>query len=59
MVVLSSSCWEGDASIVVVKKLEDCWDEWCNFSGDGVAKGGNIFGVDGLDDLLDEGSFEK
>ena len=49
----------GDASIVVVKKLEDGRDDWCNFSGDGVAKGGEIFGVDSLDDLLDEGSFEK
>ena len=25
----------------------------------GVAEGGKIFGVDGLNDLLDEGSFEK
>ena len=49
----------GDASIVVVKKIEDSWDEWCNFSGDGVAKAGEISGFDGLDDLLDEGSFEK
>ena len=49
----------GDASIVVVKKLEDGRDEWCNLYGDGVAKGGKIFGVDGLDDLLDKGSFEK
>ena len=46
---------QGDLSIVVVKKLEDSWDEWCNFSGDGVAKSGKIFRVDGLDDLLDEG----
>ena len=30
-----------------------------NCSGDGVAKGGKIFGVNGLDDLLDEGSFEQ
>ena len=49
----------GDASIVAVKKLEDGWDEWCNFSGDWVAKGGELFGVGGLDDLLDEGSSEK
>ena len=44
----------GDASIVVVKKLEYYWYEWCNFSGDGVGKVGEIFGVDGLDDLFDE-----
>ena len=49
----------GNSSIVVVKKLKDGWDEWCNFSGDGVAKGGEIFGVDGFDNMLDEGSFEK
>ena len=29
------------------------------FSSDGVVKGGEIFGVDGLDDLLDEGSFDQ
>ena len=49
----------GDASIVVVKELEDGWDEWCYFSRDRVAKGGKIFGVNGLDDFLDEGSFNK
>ena len=48
-----------DMSVVVVKKLEDGQDEWCDLSGDGVAKGGKIFGVNGLDDLLDEGSFEE
>ena len=49
----------GDTSVIVVKELKDGRDEWCNFSCDGVAKGGEIFGVDGLDDLLDEGSIEK
>ena len=49
----------GDSSIVVVKKLDDGQDEWGNFSSDGVAKGGEVFGADGLDDLLYEGSFEK
>ena len=48
----------GDASIVVVKELNDGWDKWCNLSGDGFAKGGKMFGVNGRDDLLDEGSFE-
>ena len=48
-----------ETSVVVVKKIKDGRDEWCNFSGDGVAEVGNIFGVDGLDDLLDEGLFEK
>ena len=47
----------GDESIVVVKKLEDGQDKWCDFSGDRVAKGGGIFGVDGLDDILDEDLF--
>ena len=61
---LDSGClvinlFRGDASIVVVQELKDGRDEWHNFSGDGVAKGGEIFGVDGLDDLLDEGSFEQ
>ena len=48
-----------DRSIVVVYELNDGRDEWRNLSGDGVAKGGKVFGVDGLDYLLDEGSFEK
>ena len=49
----------GDASIVVLHGLKDGRDEWHIFSGDGVAKGGDIFVVDGLDDFLDEGLFEK
>ena len=49
----------GDTSVIVVKELEDGRDEWYNLSCGGVAKGGKIFGVDGLDDLLDKGSFEK
>ena len=48
-----------DASIVVVKKLEDGWYKWCNLSGDGFAKGGEIFVVDGLDYFLYEVSFEE
>ena len=46
-------------SVIFVKGLDDGWDEWCNLSCESVAKGGEIFGVDGLDDLLDEISFEK
>ena len=49
----------GDASVIVVKALEDCWDEWCDLSRDGVAKVGKIFGVDGFDDFLDEGNLKK
>ena len=39
--------------------FEDGRDEWCNLSNDRVMKSGKIFGVDGLEDLLDEGSLEK
>ena len=49
----------GDASVIVVKLLEDGWDERCDFSCDGIDKGGEIFGVDGFDDFLDEGSLKK
>ena len=49
----------GDASVIFVQKLEDSRDEGCDFSCDGVAKGGDIFCADGLNDLLDEGYFEK
>ena len=30
-----------------------------NFSCDGVAKGGKIFDINGLNDMLDKGSLEK
>ena len=49
----------GDASVIVVKLLKDGWDERCNLSRDWVAKGGEIFGVDGLNDFMDEGSLKK
>ena len=49
----------GDTSIVVLEELKDGRDEWCNLSGDGVAKGSEIFGVDGLNDFSYEGSFKK
>ena len=48
-----------DASIIVVKELEDGWDDWCDFSRDGVSKGGEIFSVNGFDDLLDEFYLKK
>ena len=43
----------GDTSVIVVKELEDGRDEWCNFSCDGISKGGDLFGVNGLNYLLD------
>ena len=49
----------GDAPIVVVQELKDGRDEWRNFSGDGVVKDSEIFVVDGLGILLDEGSFKQ
>ena len=59
MVVFFVKFTGGDASIVVVKKLEDGQDGWCNLSGDEIVKSSDTFGVDGLDDLLGEGLFEK
>ena len=50
---------QGDASIVVVQELMDGRYEWRNLSDDGVAKGGDTFFVDGLDEFLDEGLFEQ
>ena len=41
----------GDTSTIVVKKLKDVWDEWCDFSCDVVANSGKIFVVYGFDDL--------
>ena len=49
----------GDASIIFVKVLEDGWDGRCDLSRDRGAKGGEIFGVDGFDDFLYEGSLKK
>ena len=46
-------------SIVVVQKFKDGWDKWRNLSGGGFAKGGKIFGVDGLNNFFDKGSFKK
>ena len=40
-------------------ELKYGWDKWRNLSGDGAAKGGKIFGVDGLNDLLDGGLFKQ
>ena len=37
-----------------MKVLKDCWDERRGLSRDGVAKDGEIFGVDGFNDLMDE-----
>ena len=47
-----------DTSVIVVKKLKDGWDEWCNVSCDRVTKGGDILGVYDINDLLDKVSFE-
>ena len=45
--------------IIVVKVIKDDWDECCYLSCDGVEKGGEIFGVDGFDNSLDEGYLKK
>ena len=50
---------EGDAAVIVVKVPKDGWDERHDFSRDGVAKGGKIFGVDAFYDFLEEGSLKK
>ena len=42
-----------------MQELKNGRDKWRNLSGDGVAKGSDIFGVDGLDNILDEGLFEQ
>ena len=49
----------GDAAVIFVKVLKDGWDERRGFSCDRVVKGGKIFGVNGFDDFLDEGSLKK
>ena len=49
----------GDAFVIVVEELKDSWDEWCDLSRDRFAKGGEISGVYGFNDLLDESSLKK
>ena len=49
----------GDASVIVVGVLEDGWDERRDLSCDRVAKGVEIFGVNGFDDFLDESCLKK
>ena len=48
-----------DAAVIVVKVFEGGWDEQYDLSCDGVAKVGKIFGVDGFNYFLDEGSLKN
>ena len=45
--------------VIIVQKIEDGRDKWRDFSGDGIAKGSEVFGVYSFDDFLDNGSFEQ
>ena len=49
----------GDVSVIVVKEFKYGWENWCDLSCDGVAKGGKIFVVDNIDNMFDENSLEK
>ena len=49
----------GNAPVIIVQKINDGRDEWRDFSGDGIAKGGEVFGVYSFDNFLDDGSFEQ
>ena len=44
--------------VIVVHEIKDGRDEWHDLSGDGIAKGGKVFGVYSFDDLMDGCSFE-
>ena len=49
----------GNAPVIIVQKIEDGQEEWCDLSGDRIEKGGKVFGVYSFDDFLDDGSFDQ
>ena len=48
----------GNATVNIIQEVKDGRDEWRDLSGDGIAKGGEVFGVYSFDGFLDDGSFE-
>ena len=48
-----------NAPIIIVQEIKDGRYEWSDFSGDGIAKGNEVFGVYSFDYYLDYGSFEE
>ena len=48
-----------NAPVIIVKEFKDGWDEWRDFSGDGILKGGKVFGAYRFNDFLDDGSFDQ
>ena len=49
----------GNAPVIILQKIEDGRDEWCDFSGDRITKSVKVFGVYSFDDFLDDGSFDQ
>ena len=45
--------------IIIAQEIKDGWDKCRYLSGDGIVKGGEVFGVYSFNDLLDDGSFEQ
>ena len=45
--------------VIIVQEIEDGRDKWHDFSVDGIAKDGGVFGVYSFDCFLDDGLFEQ
>ena len=48
-----------NASVIIVQEVDHVRDEWRDFSGDGISKGGEVFGVYSFNGFLDDGSFKQ
>ena len=49
----------GNVPVIIIQEIEDDRDKWRDFSGEGIAKGGKVFGVYSFDGLLDDFSFDQ
>ena len=50
---------QGNVPIIFIQETKDGQDEWRDFSGDRILKGGKVFDVYSFDDLLDDGLFDQ
>ena len=49
----------GNAPVIIVQEVKVGQDECHNFSNDGIARVGEVFGVYSFNEFLDDGSFKQ
>ena len=49
---------QGTAPIIIIQEVKDGRDEWCDFSGDRIAKGKKVLSVYIFDEFLGDGLFK-